>query len=121
MNEEKIEIDKKVKKEFQRLKRIYKDLPKDAMSLVDGLLVEAARLRISLDFLWSDICVNGDTEMFSQSDKTEPYERERPAARLYNARNKSYQTIIKQLNDLRPEGNSKNSDELLDFLGGGKR
>jgi len=121
MINEKDEIEKKVNKEFKRLKEIYKDLPKDDISLVDGLLVEAARLRISLDNLWFDICINGDVELFTQSDKTEPYERERPAARLYNARNKAYQTIIKQLNDLRPEANNKESDELIEFLSGGKR
>ena len=121
MINEKKKIDEQVNKEFKRLKNIYKDLPKDDISLVDGLLVEAARLRISLDNLWYDICINGDVELFTQSDKTEPYERERPAARLYNARNKAYQTIIKQLNDLRPETKPNDNDELLEFLAGGKK
>jgi len=35
--------------------------------------------------------------MFTQSEKTEPYERERPVARLYNTMNANYQKIIKQL------------------------
>lgn len=114
------EVEKKVKKEIARLKAIYKDLPSATATIVEGLLVEAARLRVSLDMLWLDITLNGDVELFSQSEKTEPYERERPAARIYNSRNKAYQTIIKQLNDLKPEGN-KEDDELIAFLNGGKR
>ena len=59
-----------------------------------------ARLRILLDEMWIDISENGDVEMFSQSDKQEPYERERPIAKLFNSRDMSYQRIIKQLTDL---------------------
>ena len=44
----------------------------------------------------------GEVELFSQGDQ-EPYERERPASRIYTAANKSYQTIIKQLNDMIPK------------------
>ena len=41
-------------------------------------------------------------ELFAQGDQ-EPYERERPASRIYTAANKSYQSIIKQLNDMIPK------------------
>ena len=41
-------------------------------------------------------------EEFAQGDQ-EPYERERPASRIYTAANKSYQSIIKQLNDMIPK------------------
>ena len=41
-------------------------------------------------------------------------------ADLYNTMNTAYQKIIKQLTDLLPEANQK-TDDLLDFLGGGKR
>lgn len=97
------DMDKLVKKEKNRLKRIYKDMPKDRMSVAEGLLDQAARLRVSLDILWTDISTNGDTEMFSQSEKTEPYERERPAARLYNSRNREYTNVIKQLDGMLPQ------------------
>ena len=51
------------------------------MKVVEGLIIQAARLRVLLNEMWMDISENGDYEMFSQSDKTEPYERERPVAR----------------------------------------
>ena len=47
-------------------------------------------------------------ELFSQGDQ-EPYERERPASRIYTATNKSYQSIIKQLNDMIPKDDDVNT------------
>ena len=44
------------------------------MKVVEGLIIQAARLRVLLNEMWMDISENGDYEMFSQSDKTEPYE-----------------------------------------------
>ena len=119
---DKIEIDRAVKKEITRLKRIYKDIPPNDKAIVDGLIIQAARLRVSLDIMWEDISINGDTEMFTQSEKTDPYERERPVARLFNSRDKNYQTIIKQLNDKLPDDKSTDaSEEILKFAFGGKK
>jgi len=73
------------------------------LKVVDGLITQAARLRVLLDELWIDISENGDYELFTQSEKVEPYERERPAAKLYNTRDQTYQRVIKQLTDLLPE------------------
>ena len=89
------------------MKRLFKDIPPSKLKVVEGLIIQAARLRVLLNEMWMDISENGDYEMFSQSDKTEPYERERPVARLYNTRDQSYQRVIKQLTDLLPEGNNK--------------
>ena len=101
------------KSEIKRLKAVYKNLPPNQMQVVEGLIVEAARLRVRLDYLWADILEHGETEPFSQSEKTEPYERERPQSRTYTATNKSYQAIIRQLSDLCPA--SEPDDELGEF------
>lgn len=99
--------DDRVKKEIRRLKRIYKDLPKDTLMVVDGLIVEAADLRIRLEDIREDLDLNGYDEMFSQSEQQEPYERERPQARRYIAMNKNYQSIMKQLGDYIPKPEPK--------------
>lgn len=88
--------------EIRRLNRVYKNLPAGKKAIAQGLIVEAARLRVLLDQLYADIEANGLTEEFSQSEDQEPYERERPAARQYMTANKNYQSIIKQLNDMVP-------------------
>lgn len=93
--------------EIKRLTKIYKNLPPNQFQVAQGLIVQAARLRVRLDQLWDDIQKNGETELFSQSEKTDPYERERPAARLFTATDKNYQSIIKQLNDLTPPSAAK--------------
>lgn len=102
--------------EIERLTNIYKDLPPNEFAVAEGLIVEAARLRVRLDYLWKDIKKNGETEMFSQSKDAKPYERERPVSRTYTATNKSYQAVIKQLEDMCPPSHEAN--ELDEFLNG---
>ena len=89
-------------KEIDRLTEIYKELPPKQFALAQGLIIQAARLRVRLDKLWAELQEKGETEWFTQSEKTEPYERERPASRTFTATDKSYQSIIKQLNDMIP-------------------
>ena len=111
--------DERIKKEVRRLNRIYKDIDKDNKAIIDGLIQRAAYMRVTLEDWEEDIIENGVTEMFTQSEKTEPYERERPVARLYNTMNKNYQSLIKQLSDLVPkEAPTKGveDDGFADFI-----
>ena len=94
--------------EVKRLKEIYKTLPPKQFALAQGLIIEAARLRARCDQLWDNLQEHGEVELFSQGDQ-EPYERERPASRIYTATNKSYQSIIKQLNDMIPKDDDVNA------------
>lgn len=97
------ERDALVQKEKNRLNRLFKEIPTNKKKSVEGLIIQAARLRVLLNEMWIDITENGDYEYFSQSEKQDPYERERPVAKLYNSRDVSYQRVIKQLTDLLPE------------------
>ena len=101
-------------KEVRRLTGIYKGLPPKQFALAQGLIAEAARLRVRCNSLWNDLQENGEVELFSQGDQ-EPYERERPASRIYTAANKSYQSIIKQLNDMIPAEEDSDADDLSEF------
>ena len=106
--------EERVKKEYNRLKRLYKELPKDVLNLVDGLIWEAADLRVRLENIREDLDENGYDEMFSQSPDQEPYERERPQARRYIAMNKNYQTIMKQLGDRLPKYEAPSKEPVSD-------
>ena len=106
--------DDRIKKEVNRLKRIYKNIDKDNKAIIDGLIQRAAYMRVALEDWEKDILENGIVEMFTQSDKTDPYERERPVARLYNTMNANYQKIIKQLSDLVPKPEGKKEDDGFD-------
>ena len=101
--------------EVERLTEIYKGLPPKQFALAQGLIIQAARLRVRLDKLWTELEEKGETEWFTQSDKTDPYERERPASRTFTATDKSYQSIIKQLNDMLPADTEKAGDLELDL------
>ncbi|MCE4963054.1 hypothetical protein BUY43_01695 [Staphylococcus devriesei] len=93
----------RVKKEKQRLDKIFKSIPDDKKRVAQGLIVQAARMRILLDDAWVDIQEKGDYELFTQSENAPPYERERPIAKLFNSRDAAYQKIIMQLSKLLPE------------------
>ena len=112
-------VDERIKKEMRRLKRIYKNIDKDNKAIIDGLIQRAAYMRITLEDWENDLLINGPVEMFTQSEKTDPYERERPVARLYNTMNKNYQSIVKQLSDLVPKPEAikkKDGDGFDEFI-----
>lgn len=105
-----------VLKEKERLQVLYKDIPSNKLKVVDGLIIQAARLRVMLDYMWEDIKEKGDYDLFTQSEKAPPYERERPVGKLFNARDAAYQKIIKQLSDLLPEEKEDTETPSDDYL-----
>lgn len=111
----------RVRKEYIRLKKVFDGLPADEGIVCEGLMVQAARLRVLLDDAWVDISEKGDVEMFTQSENAPPYERKRPVAELYNAREKNYQTAIRQLLDRMPQGSMEAADDIMKFALGGKK
>ena len=114
---------KRISAEYKRLKQLFRDMPKDVITLYEGIIHRAAYMRATLEDYETDIDNNGYVEYFSQSDKVEPYQRERPVARLYNSMNKNYQTIIRQLKEALPDQSEydEETEELLRFALGGKR
>ena len=107
---------KRVQAEHDRLAELYADIPENKRKLVEGLIDQAARMRVSLDICWEDIRKKGRTELQTKSNGAEA-EVERDVSKIFTATDRSYQAIIKMLNDLLPSvsGVSK----LDEFLGGG--
>src|SRR5699024_2581721 len=103
-----------VKKEKNRLKRIFSNIESNQMQVVSGLITQAARLRVLLEETWEDITNGGDYELYSKSEKVEPYERERPVAKLYNSRDQSYQKVIKQLVELLPKEEQQEDTDYVE-------
>ena len=101
-------------KEYDRLSELYQNIPPNKRSLVDGLLWQAARLRVSLDDLWEDIKVNGNTELFKQANDGVEFPRERPESKIFAIRDKSYLSIIKKLDELLPAQEVKSGFSKLD-------
>ena len=108
---------KRVKSEVNRLTKIFKGISPEKKSVARGLIIQAARLRVLLDDAWKDIQENGDVELFTQSESTPPYERERPVAKHFNQRDAAYQKIIGQLVRLLSEEEKEEvKDEVGDLL-----
>lgn len=111
----------RINAEIKRLTELFSDLDTKAMASIDSLIRRAAWMRITLEDYEADIDLKGSVELFTQSDKTEPYERERPVARLYNTMNKNYQSITKQLVESLPKAVPHEvSDEILEFVSGAR-
>lgn len=98
-----MEKDKRIKKEENRLKKIYKNIEDNKKDTVIGLIQRLAYLRVTLEDFEKDLDQNGFVELFQQGEKQSPYERKRPVADLYNTMNTAYQKGIKQLTDLLPK------------------
>ena len=114
-----IRQNKAIKKELGRLKKQFKTIDPRNRAVVEGLIEQAAFLRVQLKDLAADIIENGTTELFQQGKDQEPYERQRPAANVYNSMNSNYQKIIKQLNELLPRTVKPvqgSGDGFLDFV-----
>ena len=108
-----------IKKELKRLKEICADLPENQRKLAAGLIENIAFQRIELQHLRDFLAVNGWTEMFSQSEKQEPYARIRPEADIFTKTLSLYAKNIKTLNDLagKPlKGLKTDSDGFDEFV-----
>lgn len=97
MSKENLSKDERINEEVKRLKRIFTKIEPKEKKVIEGLIQRAAYMRVTLEDYEKDLDEKGYVEMFSQSEKTPPYERERPVARLYNSMNGNYQKIMKQL------------------------
>ncbi|WP_408004864.1 hypothetical protein [Radiobacillus kanasensis] len=106
-------MENRVETEVKRLKALFKNIPKNQLDIAEGLITQAARLRILLDDNWKDILENGEYEKFSQSENQVPYDRKRPIVENYDNRDKTYQTIVKQLTDLLPQPKNDGKSKLL--------
>ncbi len=102
--------------EETRLRQVFGDLPMEQARIVEGLICEAAYMRVTLQEYRADLDEKGYVESFTQSEKTAPYERERPVARLYNTMNKNYQSIVKILTDMLPDIKPNDVNALTTFL-----
>ncbi|OOM75491.1 hypothetical protein [Clostridium sp. BL-8] len=116
---EQLERDKKIKQEINKIKKIFKDFPKDKTKVIEGLINEAAFMKVSLEDTRVDLIKNGLTELFEQGEQS--FNRERPEVKIYSNFMKLYSSVMKQLIDLLPpELKKEQTDALMDFIKKGK-
>jgi hypothetical protein len=113
MTKKQMAIEARIDDEYKRLIGLFGNMLPERLSLYDGLIKRAAFMRVTLEIYEADINRRGSVEKFTQSAATKPYERERPAARLYGSMNTNYQKIMKQLLEALPEAVQKDAEEEI--------
>lgn len=101
--------------ELERLNQVFEKLDDDKKKANKGLIEQCARNKAMCDWLWDDIQENGTFEMFQQSDKVPPYEKERASAKHYATYSKLYSSVVKQLVDLLPKEEQENAKKGIDL------
>lgn len=86
--------------------------------IAKGICRVAAFSYIEALDLMDDILENGWVEMFSQSEKTEPYERERPVSGIMLRLFEKYTKSISQLNNMLPSSAAaiKTDNSIMAFI-----
>ena len=107
-----IEKNKKIKKELNRLKKLFKDLPENKKKISERLIDNAAFMSVSLEELKKDIIIYGVKETYVNGKDQFGF-KESIESKTYNTMIKNYMNIIKQLNDMLPQ--EKKIDEKDEF------
>ena len=116
---EQLEKEKKIKQEINRLKKLYKEFDKDKAKALEGLINNAAFMKVTLNELREDLIRNGVTELFEQGEQS--FMRERPEYKVYSTFIQRYSQVMKQLIDLLPVEEKKvEEDALMDFVKKGR-
>lgn len=115
------EKQKAINKEMRKLRRLFKLLPKDKRQAVDGLIQEAAFMRVTLEETRYIIDRQGIIEAFEQG--AQRFLREHPATKVYNTMINRYAAVCKQLFDMLPDPDASKQaeNELMAFVKRGRR
>ena len=112
-----IEKNKKIRKETQRLKKLFKELSEKNKKMAEKLIENAAFMSITLDELKEDIKIYGVKETYVNGKEQYGF-KESIESKTYNTMIKNYMNIIKQLNDMLPEDKKINEDDEFEQFNG---
>lgn len=116
--QELIDKNKKIKKETQKLNKLFKDLPDNKKKMSEKLIENASFMSITLDELKEDIKIYGVKETYVNGKDQFGF-KESIESKTYNTMIKNYMNIIKQLNDMLPEEKKINEDDEFERFNDG--
>lgn len=109
--------EKRIKKEMLKIKKLYKSLSKEKKSKIEELIYRASFLLVLAQDMESELveCDNFTTTTVNASQR---FIKTNPLLKDYRDTIKSYQAVIKQLDDLTKDdlASEPPKDELDDFL-----
>lgn len=123
MEEKKEEISKKeekqkrIKKEMQKIKRLYKNLSKTKLEQIAELIYRAAFLLVMAQDMEYEL-LQYDKYTTTTVNASQQFLKANPLLKDYRDTVKSYQAVLKQLDDLTKDNlnESPKSDELDEWL-----
>lgn len=114
---EQLEKEKKIRAEKNRILKIYKNMQmdKDIIKVLEGLISDAAFMRVSIEELKEKLIKEGLIEKFKNGSQV--FNRERPEAKAFRDYAKQYDNIMKLLIDLMPvQVKEEEQDQLTKFI-----
>ena len=104
---------KEIKKEANRLKKLFKDLDDNKKKIAENLIENASFMSTTLKDLKNDIIKYGVKETYANGKNQFGF-KESVESKTYNTMIKNYMSIIKQLNDMLPEQKKINEEDEFD-------
>lgn len=95
--------DKRITREISRLKKLFKDMPKDALNAVLALVKNAAFMTVTLEDLQETINSEDGLVTKYQNGENQWGTKKSPEVEIYNTMIKNLASVIKQLTDLIPD------------------
>ena len=102
----------RIKEEYTKLHKLYEGLPKNKLTLVEGLIENAAFMTVTLEDLQEKIKEEGAV-IVAKNGNGFDITQEHPAQKSYNAMINRYTSVIKQLDALLPSEKIKGKLESL--------
>jgi len=118
---EQLEKEKKIRAEKNRITKIYKNnnLDKDIIKVLEGLVSDAAFMRVAIEETKAELVKNGMMEKFKNG--SQEFWREKPESKVFLNFMKQYSNTMKLLIDLMPvQVKEEERDQLLQFFKSGK-
>lgn len=110
--------EKLIKKEIAQLNKIFADIPSDQAKMVEGLIQNAAFMRITLEELQREVIENGAV-IQCQSGNGFDTIKDNPAQKAYTTMVARYTQIINQLQTFLPkqvEEKDSHKEKLLSII-----
>ncbi|MBC3901538.1 hypothetical protein GH811_18220 [Acetobacterium malicum] len=114
---EQLEKEKKIRAEKNRITKIYKNnnLDKDIIKVLEGLVSDAAFMRVAIEETKAELIKNGMMEKFKNGSQV--FWRERPESKVFLNFMKQYSNTMKLLIDLMPvQVKEEEQDQLTKFI-----
>ena len=110
--------EKLIRKEKTKLNKIFKNINKDRLKVVEKLIDSASFMSVTLQDLEKEINKNGTVSEYKNGENQYGTKKS-PEVEVYNTMVKNYTSIIKQLLDQLPQSESDplhDGGELAEFI-----